>query len=108
MKTRKVSKKVQRAVTQACRATGAPETATYAAAAAVKLQGLIKDGVTVGEALAVARYASKRYGSGDRFPPLLNLAYTWSGRKFPELAAAMRKDQQQERRVKVAAGRRAA
>lgn len=103
-KSKPMTKKVLRAVSQACRALGAPPTGTYVAAGAGKLQGLIKDGVTVGEALAVARYASKRYESGDPFLPLLNLNYIWSPRKFPAMAAAMARSAKGERRLK-AAGR---
>jgi hypothetical protein len=93
-------------VIAACRVAGAPATAAYAAAAGERLTALVKDGVTVGEALAVARYAAKRYEAGDKFPPLLNLNYLWAPRKFPALAAAMGKDEQAERRA--AAQRRVA
>ena len=98
-KSRPVPKKIGEVVRRACRALRAPATETYVAAGAGKLQGLIKDGVTVGEALAVARYASKRYESGDPFLPLLNLTYIWAPRKFPAMAAAMARAAKDERRL---------
>jgi hypothetical protein len=86
----KVTKRAERAALAACRALGSPATPRFVAIAAEQLDRLLRGGVTVGEALAVARYARRRYDGGDRFLPLLNLTYVWSDRAFPSLVAAMR------------------
>jgi hypothetical protein len=59
---------------------------------ATKLLGRLQDrGVTLDQALSVARWARAEWDSGrSRFVPLLDIGYLWSVAKFPAFLAAAR------------------
>jgi hypothetical protein len=77
-------------VREACKILRVAETAGYVALAMGKLARLLKDDVTVVEALEVVRYARTEYDAGDRFKQFLSLVYVWSVRNFTPLQAAAR------------------
>lgn len=53
-----------------------------------QLTKLLRDGNSLADALAVARWARQEYDERNRFLPLLDPMYLWSCSKFPRLLAA--------------------
>jgi hypothetical protein len=64
------------------------DTGKYAQLCMAKLTLLLADGVTVDQALTVARWSREKFDGGDKFFSLLNLLYLWSRSRFPALLAA--------------------
>lgn len=75
---------------RACKTLGVAPTGRLVQMAMRKLYALLRDGFTVDDALAVARFSRDEYNRGDRWKNRLNVLYIWSGGAFPALVAAMR------------------